>query len=94
MLSIDAGVRVSVDSTYELHALSELAEGSGRDVDIAFRVNPDVSPGAPPPKIATGLATSKFGIAYKGVLQASGGGKGAFRSEPGRDTLPHRIADS
>jgi diaminopimelate decarboxylase len=60
LLSIDTEVRVSVDSTYELHALSELAEGSGRGVDIAFRVNPDVSPDAHP-KIAPGLATPKFG---------------------------------
>jgi len=68
-MAIDAGVRVSVDSLHELHALSELAEESGRIVDIAFRVNPDVSPDTHP-KIATGLATSKFGIGYKDVLQA------------------------
>ena len=68
-MAIDSEVRVSVDSMDELHALSSLAVKSGRAVDIAFRVNPDVSPETHP-KIATGLASSKFGIGYKEVLKA------------------------
>jgi len=68
-MAIDSGVRVSVDSMDELHALSDLAIKSGKVVDIAFRVNPDVSPDTHP-KIATGLASSKFGIGYKDVLKA------------------------
>ncbi|MBA1342602.1 MAG: Diaminopimelate decarboxylase [ANME-2 cluster archaeon] len=68
-MAIDSGVRVSVDSMDELHALSDLAIKAGKVVDIAFRVNPDVSPDTHP-KIATGLASSKFGIGYKDVLKA------------------------
>ena len=68
-MAIDSGVRVSVDSMDELHTLSDLAIKAGRVVDIAFRVNPDVSPDTHP-KIATGLASSKFGIGYKDVLKA------------------------
>ena len=60
-MAIDAGVRVSVDSLHELHALSELAEESRRIVDIAFRVNPDVDPKTHA-YISTGLAKNKFGI--------------------------------
>ena len=68
-MAIDSGVRVSVDSMDELHTLSDLAIKAGKVVDIAFRVNPDVSPDTHP-KIATGLASSKFGIGYKDVLKA------------------------
>ncbi|MEA1894135.1 MAG: diaminopimelate decarboxylase [Euryarchaeota archaeon] len=68
-MAIDSGVRVSVDSMDELHKLSDLAIKAGKVVDIAFRVNPDVSPDTHP-KIATGLASSKFGIGYKDVLNA------------------------
>lgn len=59
--AVEAGVRVSVDSKDELHALSRIADSMGKTVDIAFRVNPDVSPKTHP-KISTGLRTSKFGI--------------------------------
>jgi len=68
-MAIDAGVRVSADSLHELRTLSDLATRSDRTVDIAFRVNPDVSPDTHP-KIATGLAASKFGIGYRDVLAA------------------------
>ena len=68
-MAIDSEVRVSVDSMDELYALSDLSVKSGKVVDIAFRVNPDVSPDTHP-KIATGLASSKFGIGYKEVLKA------------------------
>ncbi|HIE31415.1 MAG TPA: diaminopimelate decarboxylase [Methanosarcinales archaeon] len=68
-MAIDAEVRVSIDSLQELYALSNLSLESGKTVEIAFRVNPDVSPDTHP-KIATGLATSKFGIGYTDVLEA------------------------
>jgi len=68
-MAIDAGVRVSMDSMHELYALSDLAVRSGRTMDVAFRVNPDVSPDTHP-KIATGLAASKFGIGYADVVEA------------------------
>jgi len=63
----ELGVRVSVDSLDELHTLSEIAERSGKTVEIAFRVNPDVSPDTHP-KISTGLRTSKFGIPAEEVV--------------------------
>jgi len=62
-----SGVKVSIDSTDELRTLSEIASNRGTEVDIAFRVNPDVSP-ATHPKIATGLAKSKFGIPHNAVV--------------------------
>lgn len=67
--AVDIGVKVSVDSMDELHALSEIAEISGKTVEIAFRVNPDVSPKTHP-KIATGLRGSKFGIPSGEVVSA------------------------
>ena len=59
--AVDAGVMVSVDSHDELVALSKIADAAGREVKIAFRVNPDVDARAHP-KLATGLGKSKFGI--------------------------------
>ncbi len=59
--AVELGVKVSVDSRDELHTLSDMAEKAGKTVEIAFRVNPDVSPKTHP-KISTGLKTSKFGI--------------------------------
>jgi len=59
--AVEMGVKVSVDSRDELHTLSEIAQSLGKTVEIAFRVNPDVSPKTHP-KISTGLRASKFGI--------------------------------
>lgn len=59
--AIEAGIKVSVDSRDELHTLSKIAQSHGKTAEIAFRVNPDVSPSTHP-KISTGLRTSKFGI--------------------------------
>ncbi|MDF2956048.1 MAG: Diaminopimelate decarboxylase [Candidatus Alkanophagales archaeon MCA70_species_2] len=64
-----SGVKVSVDSFDELYALSEVARSLGKTVEIAMRVNPDISPETHP-KIATGLKESKFGIPYEEVLDA------------------------
>ncbi len=60
---VEAGVRFSVDSIDELKTISEVAREAGREVEIAFRVNPDVDPKTHP-KIATGLKESKFGIPH------------------------------
>ena len=68
-LAVLSGVCVSVDSFDELYALSEIAKRLGKNVEIAFRVNPDISPETHP-KIATGLRESKFGIPYEEVLDA------------------------
>ncbi len=70
-MACDTGVRVSVDSLDELRTLARIATEAGKEVEIAFRVNPDVSP-ATHPKIATGLAQSKFGIPHKQVLTCYG----------------------
>ncbi|MCZ7394182.1 MAG: diaminopimelate decarboxylase [Candidatus Methanoperedens sp.] len=59
--AVEIGVKVSVDSRDELHTLSQIAQKAKKEVEIAFRVNPDVSPKTHP-KISTGLRTSKFGI--------------------------------
>jgi len=66
-MACEAGVRVSVDSLDELRSLADLASCIGTEVEIAFRVNPDVSP-LTHPKIATGLAKSKFGVPHDQVL--------------------------
>jgi diaminopimelate decarboxylase len=67
--AVETGVRVSVDSMDELRTLAAIAKEAGETVDIAFRVNPDVSPKTHP-KIATGLSTSKFGIPHSMVVEA------------------------
>jgi diaminopimelate decarboxylase len=59
--ALEAGVRMSVDSREELELLAKTAQKTGKEAEILFRVNPDVSPKTHP-KIATGLKTSKFGI--------------------------------
>ncbi|MBE8539881.1 diaminopimelate decarboxylase [Geoglobus acetivorans] len=66
---IKAGVKFSVDSLDELYTISEIAQNCGREVKIAFRVNPDIS-AETHPKIATGLKTSKFGIPAEQILEA------------------------
>jgi diaminopimelate decarboxylase len=65
--AVELGIKVSVDSRDELHTLSCIAENAGKTVEIAFRVNPDVSPKTHP-KISTGLKTSKFGIPSDEVI--------------------------
>ncbi|MBO8179845.1 MAG: diaminopimelate decarboxylase [Archaeoglobus sp.] len=68
-MGITAGVKFSVDSLDELRTISEIARESGKEVEIAFRVNPDVDPKTHP-KIATGLKESKFGIPHEMVREA------------------------
>lgn len=60
-MALESGVRISVDSREELSYLSEVASSLGKETEVMFRINPDVSPKTHP-KIATGLKTSKFGI--------------------------------
>ncbi len=68
-MGVESGVPFSVDSLDELRTLSRIAEEAGREVRIAFRINPDISPDTHP-KIATGLKTSKFGIPWENVMDA------------------------
>jgi len=65
--AVELGIKVSVDSRDELHTLSDIAQSQGKIAEIAFRVNPNVSPKTHP-KIATGLCSSKFGIPSKEVV--------------------------
>ncbi|MGV8174665.1 MAG: diaminopimelate decarboxylase family protein, partial [Methanothrix sp.] len=67
-MAILAGVRMSVDSREELEFLAKTARRLGREAEILFRVNPDVSPQTHP-KIATGLRSSKFGIPAEQVAE-------------------------
>lgn len=62
-LAVERGVPVSVDSLDELRQLETVAAAAGKTARIAFRVNPAIDVPTHP-KIATGLATSKFGIAH------------------------------
>ena len=61
------GVRVSLDSEDELHQIDAVAREMGKTVEVSFRVNPAIHVPTHP-KIATGLATSKFGIPADQIL--------------------------
>jgi diaminopimelate decarboxylase len=68
-LAVGKGVKVSVDSLDELHQLDAAAKAAGKTTKIAFRVNPALEVPTHP-KIATWLATSKFGIPHKEIPAA------------------------
>jgi diaminopimelate decarboxylase len=68
-LAVEKGVRVSVDSLDELHQLDAAAKAAGKVAEISFRVNPALEVPTHP-KIATGLATSKFGIPHTEIPAA------------------------
>jgi diaminopimelate decarboxylase len=68
-LAVEHGVRVSVDSLDELHQLDAIAAETGKVAEISFRVNPALDVPTHP-KIATGLATSKFGIPHQQIPAA------------------------
>ena len=62
-------MKVTVDSLDELHQLDAVAKTAGKTAEISFRVNPALKVPTHP-KIATGLATSKFGIPHKEIPAA------------------------
>ena len=62
-LAVEKGVKVSLDSLDELHQLDAAAKAAGKVAEVSFRVNPALEVPTHP-KIATGLATSKFGIPH------------------------------
>jgi len=68
-LAVESGVPVSVDSLDELHQLDGISRKAGKVTPIAFRVNPAIDVPTHR-KIATGLATSKFGIPHDRVRDA------------------------
>ncbi len=76
-LAVGKNVRVSLDSVDEMKQLNEVARAMGTTVECSFRVNPAMEVPTHP-KIATGLATSKFGIpagqikdAYRAAVEAT-----------------------
>jgi diaminopimelate decarboxylase len=66
-LAVAKEVCVSVDSLDELHQLDATAKAAGKTARISFRVNPALHIPTHP-KIATGIATSKFGIACDQII--------------------------
>ncbi len=68
-LAVENGVKVSVDSLDELAQLDAVAGEAGKSALISFRVNPALEVPTHP-KIATGLATSKFGIPHERIPDA------------------------
>ena len=57
----------NVESSAELRAIDEVAEGLGRRARVALRINPDIDPKTHP-YISTGLKKSKFGISADRAL--------------------------
>jgi len=68
-LAVEKDVPVSVDSLDELRQLDRAAGSRKKTARIAFRVNPALDVPTHP-KIATGLATSKFGIPHQQIPSA------------------------
>ncbi|HTW28306.1 MAG TPA: diaminopimelate decarboxylase [Acetobacteraceae bacterium] len=63
-LALETGVaQINVESAEELAMLSAIAAAGGHVAPVALRVNPDVDAGTHP-KITTGRAENKFGIAW------------------------------
>jgi diaminopimelate decarboxylase len=68
-LAVEHGIRVSLDSLDELRVLDEVAGALGRTAEVSFRVNPALDIPTHP-KIATGVASSKFGIPHGEIPDA------------------------
>jgi diaminopimelate decarboxylase len=69
-LALEGGLfQFNLESVAEAEMLSAVASGMGRTAPVGFRVNPDV-PGGGHPKITTGSAESKFGIAMDEAIDA------------------------
>jgi len=69
---IEAGLRAgilcfNVESDFELDNIARVAASLGRRAPVSLRVNPEIDPGTHP-YIATGLKSSKFGVAYEEAL--------------------------
>ena len=78
---LEAGIRsFNVESVSELERLARVAAEVGRVAPVALRVNPDVDPKTHP-HIATGLASSKFGIPIEEAraVYAKGAGMRSLR---------------
>jgi diaminopimelate decarboxylase len=68
-LALDAAIgQINVESEPELDLLARLVRGRGGSVRIAIRVNPDVD-ALTHPKITTGKAENKFGVAIDRAVE-------------------------
>lgn len=68
--ALEAGIGCfNVESVAELHHLDAVAQALGKKAPVSLRVNPDVD-AETHPYIATGLRTSKFGIAWEDAEEA------------------------
>ena len=61
---------INIESESELERIIKIAEDTGRKVNCAIRVNPDISAESHP-YITTGLKTSKFGVTSQVALTMS-----------------------
>lgn len=69
-LALEGGVgQFNLESVAEAEMLSAVAVSMGKAAPVGFRVNPDVAAGSHP-KITTGTAENKFGIAIGDALEA------------------------
>lgn len=69
-LALEGGLyQFNLESVPEAQMLSRVASAMGRTAPVGFRINPDVGAGGHA-KIATGAATSKFGIAITEAAEA------------------------
>jgi diaminopimelate decarboxylase len=72
-LALEGGVcQFNLESVAEAEMLSAVAVSMGTAAPVGFRVNPDVAAGSHP-KITTGTAENKFGIAIGDALEAYAG---------------------
>lgn len=75
--ALDLEVRfVSVESAAELDLLARRASRRGRRARVVLRLNPDIAAGTHP-KIATGVAGAKFGMAEPQLLEAAEQARGS-----------------
>jgi len=67
--ALKAGILMfNVESSAELHAISDVAASMGHKARVALRINPDIDPKTHP-YISTGLKKSKFGIGAERALE-------------------------
>ena len=59
-----AGVNLNIDNLQEFSRVAELAESCGHDLDIGFRINPQVGSGSIG-AMSTATSSSKFGVALE-----------------------------
>jgi diaminopimelate decarboxylase len=66
--ALGAGIlSFNVESEFELDSISRIASALGRRAPVSLRVNPHIDPRTHP-YIATGLKSSKFGVAFEQAL--------------------------